>query len=73
MKSIIDGKINVKEAAELLGLHPQTVRDGARGGRIPAYNFNGRYMFDPAELKALLTRVVPTEKPKNDSTIKDLN
>lgn len=73
MKSIIEGKLSVAKAAELLGLHPQTVRDGAREGRIPAFCLNGRYFFDPAELETLLTRVVPTEKPKNDKTIKDLN
>ena len=73
MKSITEGKITVAEAAEMLSLHPQTVRDGARAGRIPAFKLGGTYYFDPNELKALLTRVVPTEPAKNDKTIKDLN
>lgn len=73
MTPITEGKITVAEAAEMLGLHPQTVRDGARAGRIPAFKLGGSYYFDPKELQAMLTRVVPTEPVANDKTIKDLN
>ena len=40
-----------KEAAELLGLHPQTLYKWSRTpGRVPCYRVGGALRFDPAAL-----------------------
>jgi excisionase family DNA binding protein len=39
--------LNVKEVADILGFHPETVREYARKGIIPALRTGYRWRFDP--------------------------
>jgi len=40
------GLLNVKEMSEILGLHPETVRDWAREGRLPHVRIGYAIKFD---------------------------
>jgi excisionase family DNA binding protein len=40
------GLLNVKDLAEILGLHPETVRDWAREGRLPHVRIGYAIKFD---------------------------
>lgn len=45
--------ITVKQAAELLGYHPEHIRELARDGKLPAVKAGARaWLFDPDELLA---------------------
>lgn len=49
--------LTVDQVAEMLGLHPETVREMARKGLLPALKLGGRtspYRFRPAALEAHL-------------------
>ena len=35
------------EVCELINLHPVTLRDWSKGGRIPAYRMGREYRYDP--------------------------
>lgn len=53
----IQGKeydLNVMQAAELLGYHPQTIRDLARAGKLPAFKRRHAWYFNKAELETYL-------------------
>jgi excisionase family DNA binding protein len=39
--------LDVKEVAEILGFHPETIREYARTGTIPASRTGYRWKFDP--------------------------
>lgn len=45
-------KIDIKQAAALIGVSPFTVGCYARGRRIPHYRIGGRILFDPSEVEA---------------------
>lgn len=52
--------LNVSQVAEMLQLHPQTVREMARKGQLPAIKLGGRtspYRFREAAIDAYLERL----------------
>lgn len=59
--------LDVEDAARYLGVHPQTVRNYVRDGRLPAYRLAGqRYIrVLRKDLLALLERV-PTDESQDD-------
>jgi DNA (cytosine-5)-methyltransferase 1 len=54
-----EGYLRVKEAAELLGVSPNTVRSWGGAGKIPEYRHpvNNFRLYKRAELERLLKRV----------------
>jgi excisionase family DNA binding protein len=48
--------LNVFETAELLGYHPQTVRDLARKGELPALKRRHAWYFNKAEIENLISK-----------------
>jgi len=51
----LPGRVRLKEAAALVGVHPETLRKWAHEGMVPFWAVGrGRYMeFDPREIEAL--------------------
>jgi excisionase family DNA binding protein len=51
-----NGRISLKEAAAIIGVHPETLRRWAHEGLITYWAFgSGRYMtFDPADVHAFI-------------------
>lgn len=45
-----DKFLNVPDVAELLGLHPESVRKMVRQGRLPAFKAGRSWRFDPADI-----------------------
>lgn len=69
----IDDKVydmNVLQTARLLGYHPQTVRDLARKGALPALKRRHAWYFNKAEIQDLITKTsqeyVDRGRTKND-------
>lgn len=56
--------IRVQEAAEILGVVPNTVRKWGAAGKIPEYRHpaNGYRLYKRAELEAFLRQIKPTNK-----------
>ena len=54
-----EGYLRVKEAAELLGVAPNTVRSWGEAGKIPEYRHpvNNYRLYKRAELERLLKKV----------------
>jgi DNA (cytosine-5)-methyltransferase 1 len=54
-----EGYLRVKEAAELLGVSPNTVRSWGEAGKIPEYRHpvNNYRLYKKADLERLLTKV----------------
>jgi DNA (cytosine-5)-methyltransferase 1 len=54
-----EGYLRVKEAAELLGVSPNTVRSWGEAGKIPEYRHpvNNYRLYKKAELVRLLTQL----------------
>ena len=52
--------LDVKGLSSLLQVHPKTVYEWAKAGRIPALSLNGRVRFDPAEID----RFIAARRPK---------
>jgi len=54
-----EGYLRVKEAAELLGVAPNTVRSWGEAGKIPQYRHpvNNYRLYKRAELERLLKKV----------------
>lgn len=54
-----EGYLRVKEAADLLGVSPNTVRSWGEAGKIPEYRHpvNNYRLYRKAELERLLKRV----------------
>lgn len=50
--------LTVNEVAEMLRVHPNTVREWERGGRLRSYRLGGRRdrRFDPEEIEEFLRR-----------------
>ena len=48
--------MDILEAAEYLGLHPETLRAKARAGALPAAKLGRRWRFRKADLDAWLSR-----------------
>ena len=58
MKKVKD-YLRVKEAAELLGVSPNTLRNWSQNGKIPVYRnpVNDYRLFAPSDLERLLTKI----------------
>lgn len=58
--------LTVADAAASLGIHPSTLRNAIREGRLPAINFLGRLAIDPDDLEEYRQRTRPNggEKPR---------
>ena len=52
----LDGYLRIKEAAEFLGVAPNTLRNWGRDGRIPEYRHpvNNYRLYDEKDLERLL-------------------
>jgi excisionase family DNA binding protein len=46
----IERPINCKEASEVLGVHPRTIKRMARDGKVPGHFRFGRWYFYASEL-----------------------
>jgi excisionase family DNA binding protein len=62
--------VRVQEAAEILGVVPNTVRKWGAAGKIPEYRHpaNGYRLYKRQELAAFLRQIEPTQtstKPRN--------
>lgn len=44
--------LGLREAAELLGLHPDTLKRRARAGEVPAFRYDKCWRFRASELDA---------------------
>lgn len=53
--------LNVEQAAQLLQLHPNTIRDQATAGVIPGFKFGKMWRFRRA---ALLDTITPMRSPE---------
>ena len=64
----LSGFIQVSEAAEYLGVCPNTLRNWERAGKVATYRnpMNGYRLFKREELDALLEQVQDTRKAKSD-------
>lgn len=62
--------LNVVQTAELLGYHPQTVRDLARKGALPALKRRHAWFFNKQEIEALIAsqskEYIDRSKTKHD-------
>ncbi|MFI0264630.1 helix-turn-helix domain-containing protein [Streptomyces sp. NPDC017056] len=61
-----DHLYSVEQVAERLGLHPRTVRNYVRDGRLPAVRIGKQYRIAHADLEAFTGRPVP--EPLGEST-----
>ena len=61
--------LNVRDVAEMLGIHPETVREMARRKQIRAIKFGGRtspYRFRPAAVDEFIAmREAQTSGPRH--------
>ena len=57
-------QLNVKEAAELLGVHVMTVYRKVEDGTMPCYKYGSRILFDPDELEAWYRKECKQEELK---------
>jgi excisionase family DNA binding protein len=56
----MDSLLTVKQVSDYLALHPETIRQMAREGRLPHIKVSNRLRFRPADIeKWLLLRGVP--------------
>jgi excisionase family DNA binding protein len=51
--------LDVKGLSALLRVHPKTVYEWAKAGRIPALSINGRVRFDPAQVDSFISNRRP--------------
>ena len=69
-----EGYLRVKEAAELLGVSPNTVRSWGEAGKIPEYRHpvNNYRLYKKAELERLLRqlkRSVPKRRSRRNDAV----
>ena len=57
--------MTVDEVAELLGVHPQTIRKWTRAGKLTAADTPAGYRYTPADIDAWLSRY--REQPQHQS------
>lgn len=57
--------MDISEAAEYLGLHPETLRDKARAGALPAAKLGRRWRFRKADLDEWLSRGGTLQREQN--------
>jgi excisionase family DNA binding protein len=48
------GLLTIAEVSHLLAIHPVTLRDWVRGGRIPGVRIGSVWRFDPTEIAGWL-------------------
>ena len=53
---MVEKLLSVNDVAELLGLHPQTVRDFAGDGKLPGFKVGRAWRFKPSDIEAYLER-----------------
>jgi len=58
--------VNANDAAEILGVHPETLRRWVREGRIPAVKVGARLRISRATINDLLTHGTPTPDEMRD-------
>lgn len=68
MECVIKNKIDINTAAEYLGYHPQTLRNMASSGKIPALKRGAKWFFEKSDLDKL----IQTNNPANDSLFKNI-
>ena len=63
--------VKVHEAAEILGVAPNTVRAWGAAGKIPEYRHpaNGYRLYKPKELEAFLRQIEKPVKNKSKSNL----
>jgi excisionase family DNA binding protein len=56
------GLLTTREAAAYLALHPKTVQDWARWGRLPCIRVGGHWRFRKAELDEWIAQGCPRQQ-----------
>jgi excisionase family DNA binding protein len=62
------GVVSVKQAAEITGLHPETIREYLRAGRIKAQRIGRVYVIDERDIRAFLAKPRKPGRPRKDAT-----
>jgi excisionase family DNA binding protein len=61
------GVVSTQQAAEITGLHVETIRDYLRAGKIRATRIGRVYVIDERDLRAFMARPRPkTGRPRKD-------
>jgi excisionase family DNA binding protein len=58
------GVVSVQRAAEITGLHPETIREYLRAGRIKAQRIGRVYVIDERDLKRFLATPRKPGRPR---------
>ena len=58
--------VSVEQAAEISGLHPQTLREHLRAGRLKAMRIGRVYVIDEADLHAFMATRKKPGRPRKD-------
>jgi excisionase family DNA binding protein len=61
------GVVSVKQAAEITGLHPETIREYLRAGRIKAQRIGRVYVIDERDIRAFLAKPRKPGRPRKDA------
>lgn len=66
----LDSFLTVKDAAEYLGVSPNTLRNWGREGKVPMHRnpINGYRLFKTQDLDALVQEIEKTHLPNPQST-----
>ena len=56
--------IGLRDAAELLQIHPDTLKKKARAGEIPGRKVGARWRFRASELDLWVRSALPSPQPK---------
>ena len=69
MKTTATTMIGAAAAANILGIHVDTLRKRAKAGKVPGHLIKGKWMFDPADLvggkKTVIPGITPPIRAKN--------
>jgi excisionase family DNA binding protein len=61
-----DTALTPDEVAELVGMHPETVRAWCRNGDIVNYQFKGKYMIIGSDFKDFMRKSIKRGKKKKE-------
>lgn len=61
-----DETLDLKRAAELLAVHPNTVKKHARSGKIPGWKVGGQWRFRKNTLERRLSPPVPPTEAERE-------
>lgn len=66
----LDSYLTIKEAAEYLGVSPNTLRNWGRDGKVPMHRnpINGYRLFKIADMDKFLARIEKSKKAGSKST-----